>query len=165
MYKGYSEIHCIYSGQNKIWINGQTSQYDCSCTLILHTDISNTSSVHLEVRSHCDGNGIFCVVAVAITKGFNTHSWRQRQCKQELHSSRMHAARLLTVSPSMHCAGGVSLLGESPCQGDLPCQGVYLPGGSALPGVSPCQGGWVVIPACTEADPPLWTESHTCVKT
>ena len=29
----------------------------------------------------------------------------------------MHPARLLTVSPSMHCAGG------SPCQGGLPCQG------------------------------------------
>ena len=54
-----------------------------------------------------------------------------------LHSSRMHTARLLTISPSMHCAGGV-LLGV--CS-----QGVSASGGSA-PG-----GG---IPACTEADPP-----------
>ena len=27
-----------------------------------------------------------------------------------LHSSRMHTTRLLTVSPSMHCAGGGCLL-------------------------------------------------------
>ena len=46
-------------------------------------------------------------------------------CKleQELHSSRMHTARLLTVSPSMHCAGGGSALpgGCLPCQGGSPC--------------------------------------------
>ena len=58
---------------------------------------------------------------------------------KRLHSSRMHTARLLTVSPSMHCAGGVSLPGGSPCWG------------GALPGGLPCQGG---IPACTETDPP-----------
>ena len=44
-----------------------------------------------------------------------------------LHSSRMHTVCLLTVSPSMHCAGGV-------------CSGGCL-----------VQGG---IPACTEVDPP-----------
>ena len=63
-----------------------------------------------------------------------------------LHSSRMHTARLLTVSPSMHCAGG------SPCQGGLlgveggvgggpPCQGGLLARGVCLArGMSPCQG-------------------------
>ena len=74
--------------------------------------------------------------------------------QQELHSSRMHTAHLLTVSPSMHCAGGspcqgglpcqgVCLaMGGSPCQGGLPCQGgSVLPGGSALPGGLPCHGG------------------------
>ena len=40
-----------------------------------------------------------------------------------LHSSRMHTTRLLTVSSSIHCAGGVL------CQG-----GSALSGGSALPG-------------------------------
>ena len=45
----------------------------------------------------------------------------------------MRTARLLPVSPSMHCAGGVSTPG-----------GCLLPGGSALG-----RG----IPACTEADP------------
>ena len=37
----------------------------------------------------------------------------------------MNTARLLTVSPSMHCAGG----------------GLLASGGSALPGGSPCKGG------------------------
>ena len=53
-----------------------------------------------------------------------------------MHSSRMHTGRSLTVS------GG----GLPACQGGSACQG----------------GG---IPACTEAEPPLWTESHTPVKT
>ena len=88
----------------------------------------------------------------------------QKLLETRLHSSRMHTARLLTVSPSMHWGGWVSLPGGSPCQnGGLPCQGVSLPGGSALPeggsalpeggsalpggcllvrGVSACQGGW-----------------------
>ena len=44
-----------------------------------------------------------------------------------LHSSRMHATRLLAVSPSMRCSGGCLLRGV-------------------------CSGGG--IPACTEAEPP-----------
>ena len=97
-------------------------------------------------------------------------SWNFRKLlEQELHSSRMHTARLLTVSPIMHCAGGVCLArgsalpgeggsalqeGGLPCQGGPPCQGVVClaRGGSALPGGvclargvllargSPCQG-------------------------
>ena len=50
-----------------------------------------------------------------------------------MHSSRMRTARLLAVSPSMHCAGGVS----------APVGGVSAPGGGSA------------IPACTEADPPV----------
>ena len=56
-------------------------------------------------------------------------------CKQELHSSRMHNARLLTVSPNMHCDGGFCL-----------ARGVSLPGvclargRSALPGVCLARG-------------------------
>ena len=53
----------------------------------------------------------------------------------------MHTARLLTVSPSMHCAGGDG----GWCL--LPGVGVSAPGGGVLGG----RGG---IPACTEADPP-----------
>ena len=50
----------------------------------------------------------------------------------------MHTARLLTVSPSMHCAGGGCLL-------------------RGMPGLG---GGG--IPACTEADTPSpWTEFLT----
>ena len=45
-----------------------------------------------------------------------------------MHSSRMCTARLMPVSPSMHCS-----------QMDVPAQGVYLPGGNVyLP------GGWGV---------------------
>ena len=88
--------------------------------------------------------------------------------KQELHSSRMHTARLLTVSPSMHCTGGVCV-----ARG-VPCRGVSLPGGLLAGGClargSPCPGGsacWGVcllggIPACTEADPPVNRITHTC---
>ena len=42
-----------------------------------------------------------------------------------MHSSRMHTARLLTVSPSMHYAGGR-----------------LVPGGYALEGVSALRGAW-----------------------
>ena len=56
--------------------------------------------------------------------------------KTRLHSSRMHTACLLTISPSMHCAGGLPvprgclLLGG--LLGSLPKGGV-CPGGECLP--------------------------------
>ena len=76
-----------------------------------------------------------------------------------MHSSRMHAARLLPISPSMHCSGGrgctclgvgrctclgcicwgCTCLGGVSAQGGVPaggctCQaGVYLPRGVCLP--------------------------------
>ena len=40
-----------------------------------------------------------------------------------MHSGRMHTARLLPVSPSMHCAGGCLL------QAGICSQGVSAPGG------------------------------------
>ena len=46
--------------------------------------------------------------------------------KTRLHSSRMHTARLLTVPPSMHCAGGTCPGG---CLPGGACLGVCLPGG------------------------------------
>ena len=49
-----------------------------------------------------------------------------------MHSSRMRTARLLPVSPSMHCAAVQ--------------EGCLLPGEVSVP------GGF--IPACTEADTP-----------
>ena len=52
-----------------------------------------------------------------------------------LHSSRMHTARVLTVSPSIHCAGGCLLLGGV-------CSGGSAPGG----GVPTCLLlGWGVV--------------------
>ena len=58
--------------------------------------------------------------------------------KTRMHSSRMHSARLLPVSPSMHC----SRVG-------VPAQEVYLPGGEGCT----CPG-----------TPPLWTEWQTGAK-
>ena len=46
-----------------------------------------------------------------------------------LHSSRMRTARVLTVSPSMLCAGGVSAPRGGVCSG-----GCTLSGGCLLPG-------------------------------
>ena len=40
-----------------------------------------------------------------------TFAENQFNAVTRLHSSRMHTARLLTVSPSMHCVGGVPALG------------------------------------------------------
>ena len=52
----------------------------------------------------------------------------------------MHTARLLTVSPSMHCMGGASS-GGVPAQGGVPAREVYLPmGGSTCPGCRTCPG-------------------------
>ena len=56
-----------------------------------------------------------------------------------MHSSRMHPARLIAVSPSMHCSGGCLLLG-----------GVCL---WSLGGCSP---------ACTGADPPVNRMKDRC---
>ena len=45
-------------------------------------------------------------------------SWSQENNEHtRLHSSRMHTARLLTVSPSMHCVGGVCFRGVSGSRG------------------------------------------------
>ena len=66
----------------------------------------------------------------------------------------MHTARLLTVSPSMHCAWGVPAPGGA-CSGGVPApgEGVSAVGGvcSWGRGSAPGEGG---ISACTEADPP-----------
>ena len=72
-----------------------------------------------------------------------------KECSYEptkMHSSRMRTARLLPVSPNMHCSWGVypprgcTYLGGT-------CPGVYLPGGCTypggvyLPGGGTCPGG------------------------
>ena len=86
------------------------------------------------------------------TPTYEFSKFSQKLLETRLHSSRMHTARLLTVSPSMHWAeGGVSLPGGSALPeggllaggsalqgGGFPCQrGACLPGG-----VSAWQGGW-----------------------
>ena len=81
---------------------------------------------------------------------------------KRLHSSRMHTARLLTVSPSMHCAGG------SPCQGGLLVGGcllarggVSLLGRSALPKGGCLLARGVVSQHALRQTPPPWTEFLT----
>ena len=93
-----------------------------------------------------------------------------------MHSSRMLTARLLPVSPSLHCVGVVSAAGEGLLRGRVCSGGVVsalggvcswglsAPGGSAPGG--PGVGGGVCcwsaagglfrgcIPACNAADPP-----------
>ena len=49
-----------------------------------------------------------------------------------MHSSRMRAALLLPVSPSMHCAGGYLLQGEVSALGGPAPRGCLLRGVSAL---------------------------------
>ena len=71
-------------------------------------------------------------------------------CFTRLHTSRMHTARLLTISPSMHCTGG-SAPGGVPGPGGVRSGGVNGPRWSASGGGAWSGGGG--IPACTEADP------------
>ena len=51
----------------------------------------------------------------------------QKQMITRMHSSRVRTARLLPISPSMHCSRGVYL------PGGVPAWGVYLPGGGGVP--------------------------------
>ena len=101
---------------------------------------------------------------------------KKKTNKQELHSSTMHTTCLLTVSPSMLCAGEVSL------PGGLLAGGSALPGGVCLArGGLPCQGvGLLARGVCLARGvflaggwypsmhwgriPPSWTESQTSVK-
>ena len=71
-----------------------------------------------------------------------------------MHSSRMRTGRSLTVLCRSLLPGGCLLPGGLSAWGVGEC---LLPGGSPPGGCG--------IPACTEADPPLWTESQTPVKT
>ena len=70
-----------------------------------------------------------------------------------MHSSRMRTARLLPVSPSMHCSGGYLVPGGVPAQGDLPgpggCTrsrgGVPAQGCTCLGGVPGPRGMYLVL--------------------
>ena len=83
---------------------------------------------------------------------------RNENVKTRMHSSRMRTARLLPVSPSMHCSrgctwswgctcpeGGVPAPGAVPARGrtsleGVPAWGVYLPGGVCILGGVPAWG-------------------------
>ena len=112
-----------------------------------------------------------------------------------LHSSRMRTGHALTVSPSMLCSGGgggcmvlgggawswgthggCMVLGGAWSQGGMHCpgvcawsqgwmiQGVHGPRGCMVLGDASFGGGWW-YPSMHWGRPPLWTESHTRVKT
>ena len=70
------------------------------------------------------------------------------------HSSRMRTARLLAVSPSMHCAGKVC----SRKGGSAPRGGALLPGGGLCSWGCLLPGGGVS--ECTEADTPTPCEQN-----
>ena len=104
--------------------------------------------------------------------------------KTRMHSRMMRTARLLPISPSMHCSGGYTcwggyLPGGVPAQGvylpgGAPAQGVYLPRGAYLPRGCICPGG---VPAQGVTYPGVYlpregtcpgtppTDRQTCVKT
>ena len=76
-----------------------------------------------------------------------------------MHSSRMRTGRSLTVCWILLLGGGVCSQGGCLLLGGV----VSAPGECLLPGGGSAPGG--CIPACTEADTPLLTESQTPVKT
>ena len=81
----------------------------------------------------------------------------------------MRTARLLLVSPSMHCSQGVCtcpgmyLLGGVPAWG-CTCRGMYLPGGTSLgvylPGGVPARGVYLPGGVYPPGGVPAW--GHTC---
>ena len=74
--------------------------------------------------------------------------------------TRMHSSRMHTIRSSGRLSWGVSAPGGYVCSRGCVCSGgCLLRGVSALGGSAP--GGLLVgggIPACTEADTPLWTD-------
>ena len=86
-----------------------------------------------------------------------------------LHSSRMHTARLLIVSPSMHCAGVVPAPGGCLLPGGVCSRGggVLGPGGSAQGGLVPAGcllpgGGWVAPHHAPRQTPPANKMADRC---
>ena len=75
-----------------------------------------------------------------------------------LHSSKMHTARLLTVSPSMHCARGVPGPGRCVCSRGVCSWGVVCSGGCLVSGGVVSQHALRQTPACEQNS---W---HTLVK-
>ena len=76
-----------------------------------------------------------------------------------LHSSRMHTARVMTISPSMLCGRGVPAPRGRACSWGVPAPGRILLGGGCLLWCLLLRG-WGGIPAFTEADPPS-EQNHT----
>ena len=116
---------------------------------------------HLHKYDHvCDDTRFICLFSVAYFLNF----WANIMYTS-MHSSRMRTARLLPVSPSMHCmvGGGCLLLGGV-------CSGVSVSGpggGGSASGPRGClplvRGGgwWCVSQHAMGQTPHLWTEFLT----
>ena len=76
-------------------------------------------------------------------------SYKARTELTRMHSSMMRTARLLPVSPHMHCSRGVYLWGGC-LVGGVPAWGVYMPRGVYLPRGVPTQG------VCLPGGVPAW---------
>ena len=77
-----------------------------------------------------------------------------RNLKKTMHSSRMRTARLLLVSPSLHCSRGVPAGG-----GGVPAWGAGVPGLGGVPGPRGCTwfGGCVyLVGGCTWSGGCTW---------
>ena len=96
-------------------------------------------------------------------------SFVQNARETNMHSSRMRTARLLPVSPSMHCAGGVSALGvcllwergvcsHGRCllQGDICSGGGVCSHGRCMLQGDICSGGWVSAQGVSALGCLLW---------
>ena len=94
-----------------------------SVTAGVNTSLLIGTGNALQANFSCVGSAIR-VACISFVK-FQTF-FCGRILKQELHSSRMHTARLLTVSRSMHCAGGGICLARGVClaRGGLLARGV-----------------------------------------
>ena len=115
--------------------------------------------------SFCQVGKLVCLTKRTSQKDHDIHN---RKCKTRMHSSRIRTTHVLTVSPSMLCAGGVNLV-----QGVVPGpRGVYLVwgctwslGGAPGPGGCTWSRGHLVLGGYLVRYSPPWTESQMPVKT
>ena len=107
-------------------------------------------------------------IQTVICISFSFFCYKPIQYTTRMHSSRMRTARLLPISPSMHCSWGVYLLegylpeggctcpGDVPAWGDVPALGVYL-----LVGGVPAQGVYLLVGGVPAQVPPCG-QTDTC---
>ena len=153
------------------------------------TYISGFRSLEITDCHACDGHHISChihsfVATYDVTDVYfpsvldaHDHVTFRFQETTRMHSSRMHTACSLTISPSMLCSGGACLVQGGSGSGGVPGLGGCLPGpgggawsgeclvpaGCLVPGGACLVPGGGGIPAYTEADPPVDRIFDTCL--